>query len=396
MHWSLVKALALGVLVHTATALPAAEGGKNLKIVKTTKYGDDTIDWVVKESQGDIASPPPAPPAQRKRVDNDRPTKQPSADAFVRGPALQGPPGTVPILRTKKDLPPKRLPNQSDNNTASAEGDVSIQAGSSGIHWYASSAQRQRNHGSGAMINIYNVYTESNYDFSLLQTAIAVDNAPQPGGGTKGQTVEAGWMHYENLVSGGPFLFTYYTTNGYTRSGDNIGGYNQFQKGWVQTDSSIMPGIHLNPLSTPNGEQYEFTLEYKLYQGNWWLYVLDRYIGYYPGNVFSPGGVDSSRTLQSGSDVALWYGEIYNNGEAVTTTDMGSGYFPEEGFGKAAYMRGIYVIDSGDNAYQYNPNTSDVISDPNRYRLQSHWVSGEAWGSYMYLGGPGAGGVTGG
>lgn len=113
--------------------------------------------------------------------------------------------------------------------------------------------------------------------------------------------------------------------------------------------------------------------------------------------MFSQGGVDAGRTLQSGSDVVLWYGEIYNSPEYVTTTDMGSGHFPEDGFGKAAYIRGIYVIDTGDNAYQYSPNTGNVISDANRYRLQSHWVSGEgSWGSYMYLGGPGAGGVIGG
>lgn len=397
MQWSLIRALALGALVQTVTAIPANGKGHNLKVVKSTQYGDDTIDWVVKESQGDIASPPPAPPAESRAGDGGRPTKQPTLEELTKAPALNGPPGTVPILRTKKDLPPKRLPSEADNNRTSTAGEVSAQAGSAGVHWYASSAQRQRNHGSGAMINIYNTYTDNNNDFSLLQTAVTVDSAPQAGGGTQGQTVEAGLMHFENLVSGGPFLFTYFTTNGYTRSGDNLGGYNQFQRGWVQHDDSVFPGMHLNPVSTVGGGQYEFKLEYRLFQGNWWLYVLDRYIGYYPGWVFSQGGVDAGRTLQSGSDVVLWYGEIYNSPEYVTTTDMGSGHFPEDGFGKAAYIRGIYVIDTGDNAYQYSPNTGNVISDANRYRLQSHWVSGEgSWGSYMYLGGPGAGGVIGG
>ena len=29
-------------------------------------------------------------------------------------------------------------------------------------------------------------------------------------------------------------IFTFYTTNDYTEEGDNLGGYNRLQKGWVQ------------------------------------------------------------------------------------------------------------------------------------------------------------------
>lgn len=40
------------------------------------------------------------------------------------------------------------------------------------------------------------------------------------------QTVEAGWIVYPDRFGGdyNPHLFTYYTTNGYGKEGDNIGG----------------------------------------------------------------------------------------------------------------------------------------------------------------------------
>ena len=402
MRWSFIKALALGTLVQTVTSQSSNDRSNNLKVVRTTEYGDDIIDWVTKESQGDIASPPPAPPVERRDSGGDRPTKQPTLEELARYAAPKGPPGTVPILKAKKDLPPKRLPSDGGNDEMLTAGAASAQARSVGHdvpnvddfgkHWYASSSLRAPNHGSGGLISIYNPYTEDKDDFSILQTAVTVESAPQANGSAQQQTVEAGLMHLESLVGGGPFLFTFFTTNGYISRGDYIGGYNQLQKGWVQHDDSMFPGMHLKPISAVNGTQYEFKVEYKLFQGNWWLYFLDRWIGYYPGWMFTQTGVNASDTLQSGSDVVVWYGEVFNNEDNATTTDMGSGHFPEDGFGKAAYIRGINVFDTEDRAYHYRPNAHDIISDPDRYRLQTHWLSGGDWGSYMYVGGPGAGG----
>lgn len=389
MKWTFAKAFTIGALLQVGVALPASPD--KLKVVKTTKHGSQTIDWVLKESQGDIASPPPHPPANIQKRAADAPT----VAQLVSIPE-PGPDGTVPIARSSRsDLPPKRLPKASDNN--STQGAHTFAAnGYAGTHWYASSNQDVLNHGGGAKFSIFNAYLESDYDFSLLQLAVTVGNAPQPGGGTTGQTLEAGWMHYPFLQQGGPFLFTYFTTNGYTKSGDNLGGYNRLQKGWVQVDKDIFPGVHLSPLSVDGGAQYDLQLTYYLYQGNWWLYAVDRYIGYYPASLYSQGGVDASKTLTSHSDVILFYGEVVNSQDHLTTTDMGSGEFPDTGFGKSGYIRNIVYLDTNDKATDYNSQGHYVISDPNRYRMLDHWNSGSDWGSYAFLGGPGAGGVVGG
>lgn len=387
----MIKAVALGALLQAVSAVPAASqhSHRNLKVVKTTKVGDQVIDWVVKESQGKIATPPPHPPAGAKRSTGDPSIKQ--ANPLLTAQHEAGPAGTVPMVRQTKQFPAKRLPQASDHNVTSTLG----KRGYAGTHWYASSNQNVRNHGGGAQFNIYDTYLESDYDFSLLQTAVTVGSAPQADGSSRGQTVEAGWMHYPYLVNNGPFLFTYYTTNGYSQQGDNKGGYNSFQAGWVQVDKDIYPGIHFGPLSQRGGAQYEFTLQYQLFQGNWWLYVGDRFIGYYPASVFSQG-VDPNQTLATHSDVILFYGEVVNSQDGLTTTDMGSGNFPESGFGQAAYIRNIIYIDEAGNGQGYDAHGAFVISDTNRYRLQDHWNSGTDWGSHMFLGGPGAGGVVGG
>ena len=73
-----------------------------------------------------------------------------------------------------------------------------------------------------------------------------------------------------------PHIFTFFTTDGYTGGGTKIGGYNQDVGGWVQTDSTYFPGSAFSSISTFGGTQYDMTMQYQLYQGNWWLYVIDR------------------------------------------------------------------------------------------------------------------------
>ena len=74
---------------------------------------------------------------------------------------------------------------------------------------------------------------------------------------------------------------------------------------------------------------------------------------------------------------------------------MGSGNFPEGQFQQSAYMRSL-LVGTGSGTSPYTP-TGTIISDASRYRLQGHFNSGDAnWGSYMWVGGPGAGGRVGG
>ena len=167
---------------------------RNRNAVETTIHSDGSvIDWIPLDSQvsnGKVASPPPLP------VDafssNDQPTFRPQA-LLQSENEQRGPEGTVPVLRFNSNITlaaqqvkaPPIDPNNLPAFTAEAVGD----------HWYASSAQYVNNRGGSASFSIYKTWTESNSDFSLLQSAVIRTNVPKPGDNSKlvMQTVEAGW-----------------------------------------------------------------------------------------------------------------------------------------------------------------------------------------------------------
>ncbi|GAP82964.2 putative carboxyl-terminal proteinase [Rosellinia necatrix] len=394
MQLSLLKAAAFAVVFQTTSATPIRARTDGLDVVATTTTADgQVIDWVVPESQtgGRIAVPPPPPP-QKQGQQSARANQAVMRALLGNDPAKQGPNGTVPVPRASgHDKAPKRLPTKADHGSFAKVN--AAQDGYAGNHWYASSGQNVVNHGGKGTFSLFNAYCSSGADFSLLQTAVIRTNAAHAGTGAVTQTVEAGWINYPNQV-GAPHLFSYFTTNGYSADGDNVGGWNRDHAGWVQTDASIYPGIAFSPLSVRGGAQYELEIGYYLTGGNWWLWCLDRYIGYYPASLFSKG-VNAADTLADHSDIIDFYGEIYNSGSALTTTDMGSGEWPATGFGRSAYIHNILFVNTGNTYQDYNGQNQLVVSDNNRYQIAPTWSSGGSWGSFFYLGGPGAGGVIG-
>lgn len=379
------KALALTACLKLLSARPVSNDGAAMQIIQTTTTASgQTIDWVPIDSQGvEIAAPPPPPGS-----DAAGNATQPDIKAMAAAdPGLHGPAGTVPILRANPGAnAPKRLPGMS-NDTLIADSDA-------GVHWYASTAQGVANHGGIGTLSMFRPYVQSGSDFSLLQTAIIRSNVPVAGGGTTSQTLEAGWINYPNQVSA-QHIFTYFTTCGYAQQGANIGGWNRDQAGWVQVDATVFPGYAFSQIATDGGTQYDLNIQYQLYQGNWWLWVVNSWIGYYPANVFTKG-VSSGSTLETSASSLNWYGEIYNSETAETTTDMGSGELANTGFGHAGYIHNIAYLDTNGNSQAYDGSGGVVVSDSSRYSLQTAFNSGSSWGSYMYLGGPGAGGKVGG
>jgi hypothetical protein len=265
MKWSFADIVALALCLQPLSALPAKSNRAAHQVLKTTTTSDgQIIDWVLRDTQGEIATPPPVP-ARMLEASN---ATQPDIEAMVAAdPSLRGPEGTVPIARKNAYTSAKKaLPHLSQ---ASSEGGLETRAGYAGSHWYASSAQAVNNIGSTGTTSMFKAYVETGGDFSLLQTAVIRYNVPTSGGSTTSQTLEAGWINYPNQVSA-PHLFTYFTTVGYSSEGDNIGGWNRDHAGWVQYDSTIYPGFAFSQISTDGGDQYDFNIEYLLSGGNWW------------------------------------------------------------------------------------------------------------------------------
>jgi Neprosin len=307
---------------------------------------------------------------------------------LTRSNAERGPKGTVPMVRPDLDqlITTKSLADFLSKQGRSArlspegEGDELRMPEDDTVHKYAYSAQWVTCYGCEGNINAWDPFLEWSDEFSLGQNALA------RGSGSSKQTIEAGHQEYRDLYGDWvPHLFVFYTTNGYTSSGDNKGGYNQDVDGWVQYSSTIYPEALSSPVSSFGGTQYIMNLKWQLWQGNWWLRVNGVWIGYYPASLFSTSG------LRNQAEKCAWYGEIVDSGShaGTTRTDMGNGHWPYEGWQHCAYMSNLaFQSGTGGQMARYNP-TSVYASHPKCYGIEGHFANTGSWGPYFWWGGSG-------
>lgn len=81
-------------------------------------------------------------------------------------------------------------------------------------------------------------------------------------------------------------------------------------------------------------------------------------------------------------------GEVVNSRSSGfhTSTQMGSGHFAEEGFGKASYFRNLQVVDWDNNLLPLT-NLHLLADHPSCYDIRQG--KNNVWGTYFYYGGPG-------
>ncbi len=203
------------------------------------------------------------------------------------------------------------------------------------------------------------------------------------GGGL--QTCEVGAQTYFDLYGDWfPHLFIYYTTNNYTQGGDNLGGYNTDVAGWVQSSAQVYPGIRLAE-SVPGGDQFELSLKVTLFQGNWWVRVGNEWMGYYPSGLYNSAGLrDQAASVDWGGEIV---DDVANHPEP-TSTWMGSGHFPYEGWQHAAYMRNLaYQSDAAGTMIPIQGYPS--VTNPAAYQIATDFSGTSTWGSNFFWGGPG-------
>ncbi|CAL1382090.1 unnamed protein product [Linum trigynum] len=76
-----------------------------------------------------------------------------------------------------------------------------------------------------------------------------------------------------------------------------------------------------------------------------------------------------------------------DDGGFHTATQMGSGHFAGEGFGKASYFRNWQVVEWDNNLVPVSSNLLKLLAD----RLNCYDIQGginRVWGNYFYYGGP--------
>nr|XP_023882320.1 uncharacterized protein LOC111994664 [Quercus suber]XP_023889704.1 uncharacterized protein LOC112001760 [Quercus suber] len=279
------------------------------------------------------------------------------------------PEGTIPIRRTKEE---DLLRAGSAANYGRKKHHFILSTDNAGIiHEHAVLVEDgDKYYGMLANMNVWNPKTMDSNEFSISQFWMTA------GDSADFDTIEAGITVDDNLY--GDYqtrLFTYWTDDGYKRTGCR----NLDCPGFVQVNNQIATGATVTPYSSYGGDQR--TLEFYVYKdidgnGDWWLRIAERDFGYWPSSLFS--------LLSNSASSVQWGGEVTNImlGDKHTTTQMGSGHFPEEGPGKASFFNTLNVID-GKTVQRPPWNSHTVITNPNCYNLI---VNSE---DFFYYGGPG-------
>ncbi|KAI4374583.1 hypothetical protein MLD38_012563 [Melastoma candidum] len=283
------------------------------------------------------------------------------------------PEGTVPIRRTKEE----------DIMRASSIGrfgrkkvwrDVRRDSTGSG-HEHAVVFLNGDFYGAKASINVWSPRVTDEYEFSLSQLWVISGSF-----GNDLNTIEAGWQVSPELYGDNyPRFFTYWTTDAYQATGC----YNLLCSGFVQTSSRITIGAAISPRSSYGTRQFDISVMVwkDPKHGHWWLqFGSGMLVGYWPAVLFSE--------LRRKANMVQFGGEIVNTRSRGyhTSTEMGSGHFAGEGFGKASYFRNLEVVDWDNNLVP--PTNLRMLADhPNCYDVRQGRNNG--WGTYFYYGGPG-------
>lgn len=340
----------------------------------------------LKGSGARIATPPVLPPPSQSYPPPDfapqprtlaPPQLSPdSRDRF--GNQMWCPQGTIPMIRlTLEQL--SRFRNLQDFFQKAPGGGrlpgtgTDIDEGIARVdppHKYAHALQFVNNLGGTSTVNVWKPVVGPNQIFSLSQHWYVA------GSGAGTQTAECGWQVYPQMYHTDlPVLFIYWTRANYA---PNTGCYNLTCNAFVQTSSSSVIGGTLQ-FSTPGaGTQLEYQMGFFLSGGNWWFYLNNQPIGYYPGSLYQGGA------LASGAARVDFGGETVGNG---TWPPMGSGAFAAGGFGVACYQRLIAYFPPGGGAVQVTLSRQEP--SPQCYTVSVVNSSGTDWGSYSFFGGPG-------
>jgi len=361
----------------------------------TTTPSGQTLDWVPIGSQTERLATPP--PEDRSQVTVPDPRKPSNPVTFEIG--APGPSGHVPILRPNlarvadtvmlKDRlskPGGLLVNFNRTNRTPSDPDP---AG----YFHALSSQWVTAYGADGWLNVWDpeidVPASPGDDHSISQVWLQNYQTPVLQSLEGGLTVDRGLDGDQ-----ANHLFTFYTTTGYAIEGNDLGGYNRLEAGWIQYHPTIYPGIRVNGTSVRGSMQLELGIKYQLFEGNWWFAVNNReagpwiWIGYYPAHLFTGG-------LANQVDWVAFGGEVYSSlaYPCSSRDEMGSGRHAAVGWQQAAFQRNLHTQSNRAGAITNFKGVPDVDVAASRcpteqYTVDAHMNSGSPWGSYQFFGGP--------
>jgi len=247
------------------------------------------------------------------------------------------------------------------------------------LHLHAQGEQWVTNFGGNSWLDLWS----PTGDFSISQHWYQGYAADQPL-----QSVEGGWVvdrirHPDNPNS---VLFIYFTADGYKSQGCwdlNCVGFVQINHQWYLDGT-------FDHYSQIDGVQSGFELQWKMYQGNWWLFLKGpgdyEAVGYYNHTIFHNG------QLTQNASIIIYGGEVANYTGGVNFPQMGSGDLAEKGWREAAFQNTIFWIprDENDGTGVWANLTEIDQGKASCYTIDLvNWPNGGDWGTYFYFGGPG-------
>jgi hypothetical protein len=243
-------------------------------------------------------------------------------------------------------------------------------------HLHAYGGQSVDNFGGNSWLNLWN----PKGDFTLSQHWYT------GGTGSSNQTVEGGWMvEQDKYNTTNAVLFIYWTADNYK----STGCYNLDCTGFVQTNHNWYLGGTWNHYSATGGDQWGFEMQWKLYNGNWWLFLKGpgnyEAVGYYPTSIYNGGQMSKKATwLGYGGETTRKIGDDW--------PQMGSGELAATGWQHAAFQNTIFYIarDEDDGVGVWADLSTTVESLLTCYTISYVGASsGGNWGTYFFFGGPG-------
>ncbi|KAK1308722.1 hypothetical protein QJS10_CPA09g00786 [Acorus calamus] len=273
------------------------------------------------------------------------------------------PAGRVPIPQTKKGnllsmFGTTKLVKTTDNGA-----DI-------GPWWAAYQTKESTYCGGSALISVYGLELGSD-QCSLAGIWVENDDGQM-------NNVVAGWtVCPETLGDTRTRFFIKWTADDYQTTGCT----NLDCPGFVQIHKTFTPGSVLGPVSTYAGNQFYLPINIHRDQktGNWWLNIGENTIGYWPGSLFT--------SLNNCATTISWGGAALSLGPKPP---MGSGHFPDEGFGRAATVKNIQVQTAIGKEVGVQPNElSPSIIFYNCYRVGDPTFEVATDGLQFYFGGPG-------
>lgn len=246
------------------------------------------------------------------------------------------------------------------------------------VHLHAIGYQWVTNYGGNSWINLWNPAG----DFSISQQWYLGIEKEKPL-----QSVEGGLVmdrYYKKKDQS--LLFVFYTADGYKDKkcwNLDCGAFSQINKHWFL-------GGPWDHYSAFDKEQWGFEMQWKLYNGLWWLFLKGpgEYdaVGYYNTSVYEGGRLSKS------ASIVEYGGEVANYTGGTAFPEMGSGAFAEKGWRQAAFQNTVFWIprDEDDGYGEWANLTALDTGKSSCYTIDIvGWPDGGDWGAYFYFGGPG-------